>query len=160
MDKELTLEEAFETFRQTSKQVLYNIRYCLTIPTNELVSEQEKDPFSSQLVPEPISTRPMSIQEHINFRTMNKVQTVRPEDQVVGHSDMSNHSIEMPFESLLFHLNQFEKLEHGKPVEKVMKVHEVYKLDNEPQCLDEVIRNYLAIHTTCLLYTSPSPRDS
>ena len=29
-----------------------------------------------------------------------------------------------------------------------MKVHEVYKRDNDPQCLDEVIRNYLATHTT------------
>ena len=27
------------------------------------------------------------------------------------------------------------------------QVNKVYKLDNDPQCLDEVIRNYLAIHT-------------
>jgi len=89
----------------------------------------------------------MSIEEHINFHKMNKVQTVRPEEQIIGQSDMSNHSIEMPFESPLFHLNQFEDLEHKKPVEKVVKVHEVYKLNNDPQCLDEVIRNYLATHT-------------
>ena len=145
--KEPTLEEAFETFRQTSNQVLYDIRDCLNRPTNELVSEQEKDPFSSQLVPEPIPTRPMSIQEHINFHKMNKGQTVRPKEQIVGHSVLSNHSIEMPFESQLFHLNQFEELEHEKPVEEVVKVHEVYKLNNDPQYQDEVIRNYLAIHT-------------
>ena len=78
---------------------------------------------------------------------MNKVQTVRLEEQIVVHSDMSNHSIEMPFESPLFHLNQFEELEHEKPVEEVVKVHEVYKLNNDPQCLDEVIRNYLATRT-------------
>ena len=52
VDKEHTLEEAFETFRQTSKQVLYDTRDCLNSPVNELVSEQEKDPFSSQLVHE------------------------------------------------------------------------------------------------------------
>jgi len=89
----------------------------------------------------------MSIQEHINFHKMNKVQTVRPEKQIIGHSDMSNHSIVMPFESPLFHLNQFEELELEKPVEEVVTVHEVYKLNNDPQCLDEVIRNYLATYT-------------
>ena len=99
-----------------SKCLLYDIKDCLNRLANELVSEQEKDPFSSQLVPEPIPTRPMSIQEHINFHKMNKVQTVSPEEQIVGHSDMSNHSIEMPFESPLFHLNEFEELEHDKPV--------------------------------------------
>jgi len=79
---------------------------------------------------------------------MNKVQTVRPEEQIVGHSDMSNHSIEMPFESTpSFHLNHIDELEHEKPVEEVVNVHEVYKLNNDPQCLDEVIRNYLATHT-------------
>ena len=148
MDKEPTVEEAFETFRQTSKQVLYDTRDCLNRPVNELVSEQEKNPFSSQLVHEPMPTRPMSIQEHKNFHKMNKRQTVRPKEQIVGHNDMSNHFIEMPFESQLFHLNQFEELEHKKPVEEVVKVHEVYKHDNDPQCLDEVIRNYLATHTT------------
>jgi len=147
VDKEPTVKEAFETFRETSKQVLYDIRDCLNRPANELVSEQEKDPFPSQLVPEPLPTRPMSIQEHINFHKVNKVQTVIPEEQIVCHSDMFNNSIEMPFKSPLFHLNQFEKLEHEKPVEEVVNVHEVYKLDNDPQCLDEVIRNYLAIHT-------------
>ena len=60
---------------------------------------------------------------------------------------MSNHSIEMPFESPLFHLNQFEELEYEKPIEEVVKVHEVDKLNNNPQCLDEVIRYYLATHT-------------
>ena len=132
--------------------MLYDIRDYLNRPANELVSEKEKDPFSSQLVPEPIPTRPMSIQEHINFHKMNKVQTVRPEEQIVGHSDMYNHSIEMPFESQLFHLNQFEEFEHEKPVEEVVNVHEVYKLNNDPQCLDEVIRNYLA---TCTPHVAP-----
>ena len=38
VDKEPTLEKAFETFRQTSKQVLYDIRDCLNRPANELPS--------------------------------------------------------------------------------------------------------------------------
>ena len=75
-DKEPILEEAFETFKQTSKQVLYDIKVCLNRPASELVSEKEKNPFSTQLVSEPIPTQPMSIQEHINFHKMNKVQTV------------------------------------------------------------------------------------
>ena len=63
---------------------------------------------------------------------MNKVQTVRPEEQIVNHSDISTHSIEMLFKSPLFHFNQFKKLEYEKPIEEVVKVHEVYKLDNDP----------------------------
>jgi len=73
---------------------------------------------------------------------------MRPEEQIVDHIDVSTHSIDMPFESTpSFHLNRIEELEHEKHVEKVVKVHEVYKLDNDPQCLDEVIRYYLATHT-------------
>ena len=80
----------------------------------------------------------MSIQEHINFHKMNKVKTVRPEEQIVDHSNMSTHSIEMPFESPLFHFNQFEELEYEKRVEEVVHVHEVYNLDDDPLCLDEL----------------------
>ena len=61
---------------------------------------------------------------------------------------MSTYSIEMPFESTpSFYLNRIKEIEHEKPVEEIMKVHEVYKLGNDPQYLDEVIRNYLATHT-------------
>ena len=44
-------------------------------------------------------------------------------------------------------MNHIEELEHEKPVEEVVNVHEVYKLNNDSQCLDEVIRNYLATYT-------------
>ena len=83
VDKEPTLEETFETFMQTSKQMPNDIKDCLYRPVSELASEQEKDLFSTQLVSEPIPTRPMSIQEHINFYKINKVQTLRPEEQIV-----------------------------------------------------------------------------
>ena len=58
MDKEPTIEEAFETFRQTSKHVRYDIKDCLNKLASELVSEQEKNLFSTQLVPQPIPTDP------------------------------------------------------------------------------------------------------
>ena len=74
---------------------------------------------------------------------------------------MSTHSIEMPFESPLFHFNQFEELEYEKRVEKVLHVHEAYNLNDDPLCLDELcLANDLDKYTPCLLYTSPSPRDS
>ena len=101
-----------------------------------LVSEQEKDLFSTQLVLEPIPTRPMSIQEHINFYKMNKVQIVRPEEQIIEQSDISTHSIELPFESPLFHFNQFEELEYEKQIEEVVHVYEACNLDNDPMCLN------------------------
>ena len=44
-------------------------------------------------------------------------------------------------------MNRIEELEDDKHVEDVVSVHEVYKLDNDRQCLDEVIRNYLATNT-------------
>ena len=52
-----------------------------------------------------------------------------------------------PFKSTpSFHVNRIEELEDDKHVEEVVNKHEMYKLDNDPQCLDEVIRNYLATH--------------
>ena len=69
---------------------------------------------------------------------MYKVQTIRPEEQIVDHSDMSTHSIEMPFESPLFHFNQFKELEYEKHVEEVVHVHEACNLDDDPLCLDEL----------------------
>ena len=81
VDKKPTLEEVVETFMQTSNQVLYDIKDCLNRLASELVSEQEKDLFYTQLVPEPMPIRPISIQEHINFHKMNKVQTVRPKNK-------------------------------------------------------------------------------
>jgi len=51
---------------------------------------------------------------------------------------MSTHSIEMPFESRLFHFNQFEELEYEKQVEDVVHVHAICNLDNDPMCLDEL----------------------
>ena len=58
---------------------------------------------------------------------------------------MFTHFIEMPFESPLFHFNQFKELECEKPVEEVVYVHEVCKLDHGTRCLDKVIRDYLTI---------------
>jgi len=52
---------------QTSKQMLNDIKDCLNKPASELASKQEKDPFSAQLVPEPIPTRLMSIQDTSAF---------------------------------------------------------------------------------------------
>jgi len=64
---------------------------------------------------EPVTTTSLDqVQEHINFNKMKKVQTMRPKEQIVDHSNMSTHSIEMPFEPLLFHFNQFEELEYEK----------------------------------------------
>ena len=57
---------------------------------------------------------------------------------------MSSHSIKMPFEFQLFHFNQFKEFEYEKPIEKVVRVHEVCKLYNDPQCLNKVIRDYFA----------------
>jgi len=89
-----------------------------------------------------------SIIEHIHFHEAKKFKNLRSYEQIDDHINVFTHSIEMPFESTLsFHLNRIEELEHEKPVEEVVKVHEVYKLANDPQCLDEVIRNYLATHT-------------
>ena len=69
---------------------------------------------------------------------MYKVQTMRPEEQIVDHSDMSTHSIEMPFKSPLFHFNQFKELEYEKHVEEVVHVHEACNLHDDPLCLDEL----------------------
>ena len=60
---------------------------------------------------------------------------------------MSIHSIEMPFESPLFHFNQFEELEYGKQIEKIVDVHEAYNLDDDPLCLDELCIDDLDTHT-------------
>jgi len=52
VDKKLTLENVFENFMQTSKQMLNDIKDCLNRSASELASEQEKDHFSTQLVHE------------------------------------------------------------------------------------------------------------
>jgi len=76
--------------------------------------------FFTQLVPGPTS----SIQEHIHFLKANKFQTLRSDEQIHDHIDMSTHSIEMPFESTpSFHLNRIEEFEYEKSVKlyKCMK---------------------------------------
>ena len=45
MDKEQTIEEAFEIFRQTLNQVPDDIKDCLNRSASKLVSEQEKNFF-------------------------------------------------------------------------------------------------------------------
>ena len=46
---------------------------------------------------------------------------------------MSTYSIEMPFEPIpSFHLNLIEKFEYEKPVEEVVHVHTVCKVDDSP----------------------------
>ena len=105
---------------------------------NEIVSGQAKNFLSTQFVPGP---KP-SIQGHIHFHEAKKFKNLRSDEQIDHHIDVSIHSIEMPFESTpSFHLNRIKEFEHKKPVEKVVNVHEVYKSDNDPQCLDKVIRN-------------------
>ena len=69
--------------------------------------------------PTPIQTT--LVQKHIHFNEVNEVQTVGSEELTDGHIDMSNHSIEMPFQSIpLIHFNQFEEFEEEKQVEKVV----------------------------------------
>jgi len=76
---------------------------------------------------------------------VNKFKTLKSDKQIVGHIDMSIHSIEMSFESTpLFHLNRIDELEFKKPVEEVIHVHEVWILDDYPQFSKKVIRDCLA----------------
>ena len=61
---------------QSSQQILSdNIQYLAHQDrlASELVVEQEKGSFSTEPVLEPKLSRPMSIQEYINFNKMNKV---------------------------------------------------------------------------------------
>jgi len=75
---------------------------------------------------------------------VNKFKTLKFDEQIDDHIDMSIHSIEMPFEfTPSFHLNRIEEIEYKKPVEEVIHVHEVCILDNNPQYLKIVIRDCL-----------------
>ena len=131
---------------QSSQQILSdNVQHLARLNriANEVVSGQANNSLSTQSVPGP---KP-SILEHIHFHA-KKFKIFRSDEQIDDHIDVSTHSIEMPFESTpSFHLNRIKEFEHEKPVEKVVKVHEVYKLDKDHRCLDKVIRNYLATHT-------------
>jgi len=90
----------------------------------------------------------MTFNSRAHFHEAKKFKNLRSDERIDDHIDASIHSIEMAFESTpSFNLNRTEELDHEKPVEEVVNVHEVYKLDNDCQCLDEVIRNYLATHT-------------
>ena len=90
---------------------------------NEVVSRQEKNFLSTQFVPGP----KLSILKHIHFYEAKKFKNLRSDDQIDDHIDVSTHFIEMSFESTsLFHLNHIEELEHEKPIEEVVKIHEVY----------------------------------
>ena len=96
---------------------------------NEVVSGQTKNSLSTQSVPE---SKP-SILGHIHFYEAKKFKNLRSDEQINDHIDVSTHSIEMSFESTpSFYVNRIEKLEHEKPVEEVVNVHDVYKLDNDP----------------------------
>ena len=107
---------------QLSTRLLRNnaqILARLDMIENEVASGQVKDFFSTQSVPEPTS----SILQHIHFHEVNKFNTLRSNEQIDNHIDMSIHSIEMSFESTpLYHLNRIEELEYQKPVEKVVSV--------------------------------------
>jgi len=119
---------------QFSKRVLSdNVQLSARLDrlASELASGQANDFFSTQLVPETTPTQPTSIQEHICFHEVNNFQTLRPDEQIDDHIDMSTHSIEMPFEPTpSFYLNQIEELEYEKHVEEVVHVHKVCKVDD------------------------------
>ena len=59
---------------------------------SELDREQKKNLFFTQHVLDPKPRQPMSIQEHINFNKMNKVQTVKPKS-IREHINMSTYFI-------------------------------------------------------------------
>ena len=60
---------------------------------NELVVEQDEDSFSTQLVLNLKPNRPKSIQEHVNWDRMKKVQSGKPMsilDHIHLHEEMSS----------------------------------------------------------------------
>jgi len=72
---------------------------------------------------------------------------------------MSTYSIEMPFEPIpSFHLNLIEKFEYEKPVEEVVHVHTVCKVD-APLCLNELFKDDLVAHTPSLEYIDKKYED-
>ena len=83
---------------QSSQQMLSdNVQHLahLDMIANEIASGQANDSFSTQSVPRP----KFSILEHFHFHEVNKFKTLKSDKQIVGHIDMSIHSIEMSFES-------------------------------------------------------------
>jgi len=108
---------------------------------NVVASGQAKNFFSTQSIPGSKS----SILKHIHFYEANKFKTLKSDEYINDHIDMSIHSIEMPFESTpSFYLNLIEKLKYMKPVEDLICVHEVCMLDDCPQFMKKVIRDNLA----------------
>ena len=134
---------------QSSQQILSdNVQHLahLDMIANEGASGQVKDSFFTQSVPRPKS----SILKHIHFHEANKFKTLKSDEQIDDHIDLSVHSIEMPFEpTLSFHLNRIKEFEYKKHVEEVIHVHEVCILDNYSQYLKNVIKDCLA---TCAHY--------
>jgi len=77
--------------------------------------------FFTQYVAGPTS----SIQRHIHYHEVNKFKTLRFDEQINDHIDMSTQSIEMSFKSSpSVHLDQFEEFEAKKQGEEVVQVHE------------------------------------
>ena len=73
---------------------------------------------------------------------------MRSEEQIYDHTDISTHSIEMPFESTsLVHLNQLEEVEEDKQVEEVLHVYKACYFDNESLCLDNLFKKDVDTHT-------------
>ena len=73
------------------------------------------------------------------------------EEQIYDHTDISTHSIVMPFEfTPLVHLNQLEEFEEDKQVEEVLYVHEACYFHDEPLCLDDLSREDVNTHTPSL----------
>jgi len=114
---------------QSSQQILSdNIQYLAHQDrlASELVVEQEKGSFSTQPVLDPKLSRPMSIQEYINFNKMNKVQTVKPKSilehiSVSTHSIKSTQSVPVPKSSILEHIrfheaNKFKTLKSNEQI--------------------------------------------
>ena len=82
---------------------------------------------------------------------MNELQTLRSEEQIDDHIDMSTNSIEMPFEFISScHLNQFEGLKEEEQVEGVVHVEKESYFDDEPIYLNELFRDDLIAYTSCV----------
>jgi len=127
-----------------------------------MTSERKKrDAIHDQSVPEPKLIQITSIHEHIHFYQVNRLQTIKFEEQINDHIDLSTDSIEMPSEFIpSFHLNQFEEFEYEKLVDEVIYVHKVCKFDDDLMCLDELFRDNLIAHTPSFEHIDQNCEDA
>ena len=94
------LEKSFESMQQTIVEI-----------NQQLIEACDHMKKMMTHFNEPVSTTsPDQVQEHITFHKMNKLQTVRPKEQIVDLSNMSTHSIEMPSSPTYFILINLKSL--------------------------------------------------